>query len=226
MNISILLPTLWRTERATNCVKKILVQMKPDDELLIISEPPEISYFKYAIADPRVILVETTVEGYWNCMNFALPRAKNRNILWTADDIIPHKGCFDIARDTYEKIFPAGLGVVAMNDFGVGDATCGHAISTRKFLHVLFGNGGFFPSGFHHLYLDTLIADRAKSIGRFVFCRDAVTEHMHHMFGKSERDKLNIRNEGWSQEDKSLKDKMDIEWKNKDKYLAQERLTQ
>lgn len=225
MNISILLPTIWRQERAKACVINILKGMRENDEILIITNPGDLDFFS-GIGDPRIVLVGTTIEGYWNCMNSALPMVRNEVILWTADDINPHDGWLEIARAEFEKRFgKSGLGVVAMNDGFVRDATCGHAISTRKFLHVLFGNQGFFPLGFHHLYVDTLIADRAKDLKRFAFCEDAITEHMHHLFGKSERDKLNERNEAWLPTDKATKDAMDKEWRNKERYAAQMRLS-
>lgn len=192
--------------------------MRDDDEILVISDR------LLPLEDKRVYPVITSIVGYWNCMNHALPMCKNQTILWTADDIEPRLGWLEIARTEFENKYPTGLGVVAMNDLGVRDATCGHAISTRRFLHVLFGNQGFFPSGFHHYFVDTLIADRAKALRRFTFCPDSITEHMHYTFGKAERDALNISKEPLFPIDKATKDKMDKEWKNGEFNQAQMRL--
>lgn len=192
--------------------------MRDDDEILVVSDRVVFS------GDDRARAIVTNTDGYWNCMNSVLPLCNNKTILWTADDIEPRDGWLELARKEFETRYPNGLGIVAMNDLGVRDATCGHAISTTKFLHVLFGNQGFFPHGFHHYFVDTLIADRAKALRRFYFCEEAVVEHMHYLFGKSERDALNASKEPFFGQDKAKKDAMDKEWENGEFNQAQMRL--
>lgn len=221
MKLSLIIPTLWRIERATPLFERILDDMRRGDELIVATDADGARAFKKKFKTKRFVCFETDTEGYWRCMNECLDIVRNKTFLWTADDILPRDNWLDLARDAFETYFPDGLGVVGMNDLHVRDATCGHAISTPDFLYVLFGKPRF-PEAFRHLYLDTLIADRAKSVGRYHFCYQSITEHMHYQIGKSQPDRLNARNGGAG--DKDIKDSLDIQWKNWERQAALERM--
>jgi len=212
--LSILLPSIGRNKQLAQLLNIIRDDVElHDGEIIVISDYRD-EEFLYDTSDSNIHIFKTNVIGYWRCLNIALDEAEFEHILWTADDIKPHAGWLDIGISCFEDKFPDGLGVVGLNDVIVLDAACGHGISTKRFLEVLFGKP-HFPYHFEHLYLDTLIADRAKSLDCFYFCENAITEHMHYSVSKAKMDTTNIINQARSRfgiGDKGRKDAMDVEW--------------
>lgn len=211
MKLTLIIPSIWRIERASKLFEIVLRDMRKSDELIVATDKEGRKAFRSQFGkDKRFRCFRSETVGYWRVMNECLAKARNKTFLWTADDILPHDGWLEIAREAFEKNVPDGLGVVGMNDMIVGDATCGHAITTPGFLYVMFGHP-YFPIEFRHLYLDTLIADRAKTLKRYYYAYNAITEHMHYSVKKSQKDALNHRNEAG--DDKPIKDAMDQQWK-------------
>lgn len=224
MKLSLIIPSIWRIERASKLFEIILRDMRKSDELIVATDKEGRKAFRKQFGkDRRFRCFVSETEGYWRVMNESLVKARRITFLYTADDIVPHDGWLEIAREAFEKNFPDGLGIVGMNDMIVGDATCGHAITTPKFLYVMFGHP-YFPVEFRHLYLDTLIADRAKTLKRFYYAYNAITEHMHYSVKKSQKDALNHRNE--TGDDKPIKDAMDQNWKQGEWERAKKRLAE
>ena len=221
MKLSVIIPSIWRIERASALFETVLRDMQRGDELLVATDREGYKAFKKRFKTRKFKCYISEKVGYWRVMNESLDRMKHKTFLWTADDINPHEGWMDIARSAFEAHFPEGLGIVSMNDLIVGDATCGHAISTRNFLYVMFGKP-YFPEEFRHLFLDTMIADRAKTLKRFYYAYNAIAEHMHYSVGKSVKDALNHRNEGHN--DKGVKDAMDQQWIHGEWQAAKARL--
>lgn len=211
--LSILLPSIGRNEQLAQLLNTIRDDATLNNaEIVVVLDNRE--NFVYDWYSPSFKVIKTNRIGYWRCLNLALDHAKYEHILWTADDIKPHEGWLDIGISCFKAKFPDGLGVVGLNDVIVRDAACGHGISTKRFLEVLFGSPAF-PNHFEHLFLDTMIADRAKSIDCFYFCENAITEHMHYSVGKSEIDTTNKINQARSRfgiGDKKRKEAMDVEW--------------
>ena len=156
----------------------------------------------------------TRERGCWTCTNIALKFARYNKIMWTADDVLPKKGALTRGIADFDYHFPDGLGLTVLNDLHCMEQTAGHAITTFKFLYVLFGHP-YLPTEFRHFFLDTLISDRAKALDCYHFCPEAVFEHMHWRLDKSERDAINERNEatrGGPGDDKAIKDELDRVW--------------
>jgi len=219
--ISILLPSTGREDR----LDKLLSIMEPalpiDGEIIVVLDHDDIrdrlkyEYIGFMVTHyMKTRFIVTKERGCWRCKNIALKYARNDLIMWTADDVNPHNGWLEKGIECFHKHFYNGLGLVAINDLHCKDQTAGHAITTRQFLWVLFGES-FFPGGFRHFFLDTLLSDWSKSIQRYYFCSDAILEHMHWRISKSERDATNERNETTGADDKGLKDQMDVIWFHK-----------
>jgi len=162
--------------------------------------------------DIPVLTIHTDQVGYWRCLNLALSHIKeDQPFLYTSDDILPTEGWLTEAIWQWNEYVPHGVGLACLHDGYVGDASCGHGILTKHYLTVLFGRPNF-PEQFNHLYLDTLISDRAKQIGAYVFCEKAEVNHQHHIIGNIERDIVSITTDGRSTGDKDRKDRMDVFW--------------
>jgi hypothetical protein len=216
--ISILLPSTGREERLARLLDIIEPSLPVGGEIIVVLDHDDIvERMKYEAVGRMVMnfrrtqFVVTQERGCWCCTNIAMEHARNETILWTADDVKPHEGWLEKGLACFHRHFPDGLGLVALNDLHCMDQTAGHAITSRQFLWVLFGQR-FLPDGFRHFFLDTMISDWAKNINRHHFCEEAILEHMHWRVGKAERDATNERNETTGAEDKALKDKMDEYW--------------
>lgn len=221
--ISILLPSTGREKQLDDLLATMEEAIPDDSEIIVVLDHADIVEREKYDTLGRLItrhlktrFIVTKERGCWRCKNIALESAKHKLIMWTADDVKPHPGWFAKGIKCFNHHFPDGLGLIAFNDLHCLDQTAGHAITSRRFLKVLFGYP-HFPPEFRHFFLDTLVSDRAKAIGRYHFCENAVLEHMHWRIGKSERDATNERNEGPKGQngDKSIKDGMDNIWLHK-----------
>jgi len=167
-----------------------------------------------------VLTIHTNEIGYWRCLNLALLHISgDQPFLYTADDILPTEGWLTTAMEEWKEHIPKGIGLACLNDGFVKDASCGHGITTKNYLTVLYDKPEF-PPQFEHLYLDTLTSDRAKEIGAYVFCEKAEVNHQHPIIGNITADIVSIKNNGRSIGDKDRKDIMDIFWIKRDKENA------
>lgn len=170
-----------------------------------------------------VLTIRTTEIGYWRCLNIALLHISgDQPFLYTADDILPSKGWLLEAMYQWNRYIPGGVGLACLNDGHVRDHACGHGITTKNYLTVIFGFP-YFPAQFEHLYLDTLINDRAKDIGWYVFCQESNVNHQHQEIGNIAQDQVSKVNMGRSTGDKDRKDLMDKLWVKWDRQHAIER---
>jgi len=164
--------------------------------------------------------------GFWNALNEAIESLDwYTPFMWLADDIKPQAGWIETLNNFYERSCSSGLGLVVANDMILKDYGAIFAVITKAWLYVLFGIPRF-PSEFGHSFLDTLIADRSKDLGRYYFCYDAVVEHMHPSKGKAKVDDVYIGNAKYAtkKNDKNTKDFHDIAWMSGEKINAEQRL--
>lgn len=219
--ISIVIPSLGRDERLGKMLGLIEQELPTDAEIIVVADLMETSksegrdsFRELTRRHPKVQFITTNIKGCWRCTNVGLDAAKYDFVMWTADDALPRPGWFWAGVSCFRKRFgEEGLGLLILNDLMMRDQVAGHAMTTKRFLNVLFGQPRF-PESFNHLFCDTMTADWARSIGRLAFCEESILEHMHWQYGKSERDKTNILCEVWSTGDKDTKDKLDLVWFN------------
>ena len=95
-------------------------------------------------------------------------------------------------------------------------------MTTAKWLYVLFGEPKF-PEEFGHAYLDTLVADRSKALGRYHFCQPSIVIHAHPQTGLAEFDETYWTLRERSYGDKAIKDRMDHDWKHGEFIEAKKR---
>lgn len=224
MSVSILLPSIGREKRLKQLLHDITQEVTDvGAEIVLVFDESERGL--YDDLEDRWTVFYTETVGYWRCLNIAMYIAKHETILWTADDIKPHPGWLKTGLNRFHSVYPNGLGMVCLNDLLVFDLTCGHAITTKKFMNVIFEDGKF-PDDIEHLYMDTMVCNRAKEIGRYHFCAESVTEHIHYLSGKIEQDDTSKKNEARARanKDKLVKDAHDQRWYNGGKNEALNRL--
>lgn len=161
--------------------------------------------------------------GYWTALNRMIYKNNPSRFVWLADDIEPHDDWLIQLEKCWKKNVQHNLGLVVCNDEVTRDAGAPFAMTTQAWLYVLFGVP-YFPPSFHHYFLDTLIADRSKDLGRYYFCKKSVIEHMHWTSGKGKYDEVYENNRVFRELDKHQKDLFDERWIKSEKQLAFERL--
>ena len=218
--ISIVIPSMGREQRLDVILTQFESEIPDDAEIIVVMDEQHIiEKRKKSLvrrmdkAHPKTKFILSKIRGCWRSTSLGFDHAKNEFIMWTADDINPHPGWFRRATERFEKVFPDGLGLMILNDLHMLDQVAGHAMTTKRFLWVLFEEAKF-PPRFYHLFCDTLVADWAKSINRCHFCENAILEHMHYSIGKMEQDETSIsaRRGEPETDDKIVKDDLDTVW--------------
>lgn len=195
-----LLPTARSAENIQN------IPNLPEETIIITNNPefPEIGYE----------CIYSAADGYWRALNQAISEISwSEPFVWLADDINPEGWWAEVAMEEYAKKFPFGLGLLVLNDLNVRQGGAAFGVITKAWLYVLFGVPRF-PDEFAHNFLDTIVANCSKDLGRYYFCEKAVVEHLHPVVGKAEDDAVYKENRRRSKEngDKKIKDQFDQMW--------------
>ena len=216
--LSMIIPSTLRESRLEQLLAALVPQMPPDGQVLVVFDLEDARERADRVSElidrqPDVEFVFSQRKGCWNATKLGLALARHEFVGWTADDAMPHSNALVMGIGQFKYLFPHGMGLLVFEDLQNHGAVAGHALTTKAFLRCLFDDS-LLPDGFRHLYLDTLIADRARDLGRLYYARTLIFEHMHWREGKAERDALNERNEigPVRLEDKARKDELDREW--------------
>lgn len=224
--ISMIIPSSWREERLDGLLTNLLAHPIDGAEYIVVFDyaraldKPE-PVIEIITTYPEVRFLFCPDEGCWTATNLGLEFARHDLIGWTADDAKPAPGALAQGIQRFNHNFPGGGGLLIFNDLHHEKGeVAGHCITTKRFLAAIFGETVFPP--FQHWYCDTLVADRARDLGRCCYAKDIIWEHMHWRQGKSERDKLNIANEVKEKrnQDEMLKKSLDVEWVKGGRALA------
>lgn len=162
--ISIIIPII-RLKKAERCIEAIH-QNAGIDNYEIITEID-----KERIGCPK--MVKTLVN-----------RTRHDLVCFVGDDTIPQP---DFLKNALKKMneFDGGWGLVGLND-GHNEQTelATHWLGHKKLLPFL--DGEFFCTEYKHCFCDNELTERSKIINRYVYAKDAVIEHDHPIFKKTE----------------------------------------
>jgi hypothetical protein len=221
--IRILLPSRGRVSRLEKLIPQIVDELMDDVKFYVIQydedEPVKYKHHK------QLHVVQSSAVGFWQVLNdwMVYSGRDYEPFIWLADDINPHKGWLDKGIAEWNRLFPEGLGLLVFNDLLARTATAAFAMTTPKWLYVLFGEPRF-PADMPHNFVDTIVSDRSQDLKRYHFCEDIVIEHLHHSAGKSEIDDTYRNNQLISAGSKQIKDMMDRKWRSGGLEKAKERL--
>jgi hypothetical protein len=157
--VAVLIPYL-RDEKIDNVVHLATVNAGiPEADFVVIAEKlPELN----------------VNEAY----NFMTEKADAEWFCFIADDTLPEPGYLKEALDAMSQ-FPGGFGVVALNE-GFDRDRPSHLLVHRKMIPLL--GGEIYYSNYNHNCSDIEIKERALSLGRYVFSKEAVVLHIHPNF--------------------------------------------
>lgn len=216
--LTMVIPSTMRERRLEELLAVLVPQMPVGGQTLVVFDLEDARDRADHVSElidrhPEVEFVFSQRKGCWNATKVGLVLAANEFVGWTADDAMPQPDALVRGIGQFKYVYPHGMGLLVFEDLQHGGAIAGHALTTKSFLRCMFG-GELLPEGFRHLYLDTLIADRARDLGRLYWAKTIIFEHVHWRTGKVERDALNERNETADVRlgDKARKDELDREW--------------
>lgn len=114
-------------------------------------------------------------------------------VLLGASDLRFHPGW---ARAAVKVGLEANAGVVGTDDMGNPTVRRGlhstHPVVNREYIDTVGGGwdgpGVVYHEGYRHQWVDTELVTAARQRGRWAFAHDSKVEHLHFLWGKSERD--------------------------------------
>ena len=221
--IRIMLPSRGRVGKLEALIPMLTASLVEDVKLYIIQDDKDAQVrYKH---HPQLHVVYSATIGFWRVLNDWMVYSGNDEdpFIWLADDISPRDNWLTIGLAEWERRFPDGLGLLVFNDMLARNATAAFAMTTPMWLYVLFGYPRF-PEHILHYYVDTIVSDRSKDLGKYYFCENAVVEHLHHSSGKSNMDDTYRRNNVLSRGSQEAKGLMDREWRSGGLQAARERM--
>lgn len=178
--ISIIIPII-REGRAKNCIDAIVEHAGlPEDQYEIVT-----AVDKDRIGCPKMVKALTKI-------------AKYDLVMFLGDDTVPKQGFLKNALASMEKL-PDGWGLVGLNDSVTdGNSYATHWLASRKLLPLI--GGEFFSTEYIHTFCDIELTVRCKFMGRYIWARDAVIDHIHPMkepgvFDKDYRNSYSIQSQ-------------------------------
>jgi GT2 family glycosyltransferase len=196
-----------RPERLLACVRACLDTTPGlDVEVIAVIDCDTVSRdLLFNLNEARVrVLFNSKRQGAIACWNHGLAAARGDILVFFNDDCVPTAGWLDAALTAHREQL-GGYGLCGFNDgYQDGNKLAVQYLFDRKFcLDVL---GGVMAYPVYQFYANDSEANaRAKAIGRFYWCREAVVEHYHWSRpGQSHKDALDRENEAKAQADIAL----------------------
>jgi glycosyltransferase involved in cell wall biosynthesis len=142
---------------------------------LLTMLPETVGYSNY-----EVISMQDSLEDRKGCpvmVAQGVEQANGELILFLGDDVIPQKDFLRHAVDSMLENFPNLDGLIGLNDGVWGDKLATHWLAGKKLLPLI--GGEFFHTGYNHVGCDNELTGRAKKLGKYFWCKDAILHHDH-----------------------------------------------
>lgn len=182
--ISILCPTRKRPVQFERMVESARITATSPIEILARFDADDTESARATLELPvnRIIGPRVNFADNWNEL---AERASGDLLGLFADDVVFQTSGWSAMVEQAFADCPDKILLVHGDDLGFGGNGFGTLpFISRKWMETV---GYFCPSGYSGDFLDTHLNDVANLIGRRKFL-SFVTEHMHHLYGKSERD--------------------------------------
>lgn len=192
--ISLILPSYYRHNMLRGVLENITNQRSnnyelevvivTDDDVIGAKISDEFSLTNHDIYTIRASSTERL--GQLAAWNYGLTLARGNYFVHMGDDGRFHGNALELAYNTLKDRFQ-GYGMVAFNDWNLnGDTQVGtHVIFNRQFCKDVLGGVMVVPH-YKAYCVDLEFNERAKSVGRYYWCQQAILEHLHSSNGKRE----------------------------------------
>lgn len=203
--IDLIIPTLNRVGSLERLVKNIHIKTGTDHRIYFVVEPGDWGSYNEACRLGEAVIVSDEHPGtHTGAANTAYSVTKSEFFMMANDDLNFHLD-WDIL--ALHKMVD-GVDVVGLND-GMGNMTT-FTLVRREYVKNHSGcidvPGVVYFPGYHHNYVDTEFAATAKKRGVWAEAPEAIVEHMHWSFHKSDKDATYIQSENTSLADSMLYD--------------------
>jgi hypothetical protein len=145
----------------------------------------------------RIVVTPPATPIYkWNeGLREAAKDSNMTHVVLGADDVSWHDGWLD-------EVSKVSSGLVGLNTLEYGERHCTHFVLTRQFI-VEVNGGVIFTPHYKHLFADNEILARARQVGAFQYCPNAIVEHLHPAHGKARLDDTYTRATAFWNEDQA-----------------------
>lgn len=186
---AILLPSLNRPEQVVRCVNSLrgttdwrLVDIK------VMIDLDDKASEKALDGMPIEVVYTTNKKGSIAAWNEMLGLFDNyAAYVAAADDLVFHQGWYAATMRALQLL--GGDGMVGFNDLHYDGEKewATHWLGTRDFL--IDHNGGvIYAPHYGSWWCDPEVNDRARAVGKYIWAKDAIVEHLHADYGKAEYD--------------------------------------
>jgi glycosyltransferase involved in cell wall biosynthesis len=220
--LAVLVPVLNRPRNVAPLVESFLAGCPEDSAICFLTnvdDTDEINAVLQVVDDDRVYISSTERVTWPEKINYGVWYLHADWYLLAADDIRFTPGWWDAtARLRKNK----RISVIGTNDLGNPRVAAGqlviHPLVRGTYIRdygTIDEPGKVVHDGYHHWCCDDELLWTAKSRDAFVYCADAVIEHLHPYWGKGEMDATYAKGEANAEADMAL-------WRERAKLLGLE----
>jgi len=181
----VVIPSRERPDRLRKCVEQLQL-VSPEVEIVVVADDDDEATALVAKDMGCVLVVNSLPLGPVHCWNLGAAVATGEAFVLGADDIKFHEGWLQAALVGLAKLNWCGL--VAFNDLSpqAGNLAT-HYLISKNYAANDWGGVLAIPS-YYQYFCDNEATVRAQRDSCFYYAEDAVVEHLHWMWGKSEGD--------------------------------------
>lgn len=206
MNIDLIVPSRGRPQRLRDMVASALETAdnpkRVHVRLGLDRDDPEFNGYLLEFPSSRLTVHVNEAPGTSvpALMNWLASESSSELLMAASDDIIFRTRGWDAVVERAFAAVPDRLLVAYTND-GRDRDKCEHFFVSSQWVRVV---GYFMRSEFRHFSADEWVDDIARRVGRSLYLRDVVTEHMHAKYGKAPNDETYRakRRHAWTDQDR------------------------
>jgi len=177
MHVDVIISTYDRLEQLKKCIKTILQSEHKDVSILVMVDGNK-GMLDAVKALPVTTFFNPQRKEYVISMNILLKHSKIGAVLYGSDDLVFPPKCISNAMAALKKHFPDVDGLVGIRQQNRPHGSkSAFGLVGRKFVNR-FPNNQMFCPDYVHYGSDTELADFARSINRFIFCKEAMVLHL------------------------------------------------
>lgn len=183
MSLVVIVPTRGRAVRLRSLVN-IFAEVTPEPYRILFVVDPDDNRSRRATKGMNLVTEDRFT--FPRKVNLGIAATDEEFVLVAADDVRPHPGWFEAARQKTSE----GFGFIATNDLGNKEVMAGRLATlpfvTRWYIHRGTVDGdGLYHEGYHHNGADREASETAQVRGAFAYAPDSIVEHLHPNYGKN-----------------------------------------
>jgi len=178
VHVDVLISTYDRLRFLKECIQSIIDCDYKDVSILVVVDGNE-ALLKPLTSEPVKVVFNRERKDYVISMNKLLTVSKGDAVLFASDDLEFAPDCISRAAQVMRNHFPDGDGLVGIRQLNRPHGSkSAFGLVGRKFVNR-FPNNQMFCPDYVHYGSDTELGDFARSINRFIFCKEATVLHLN-----------------------------------------------